>query len=143
MCLIHVILNVEELLSSALCACLDPVKALPRSLPSSHQPQFISSQKGFQASGRTCVHKAVVIKFLLAYPSIPSLLSKCNFPKWSTLFHVCLLSKQVLQCPKSHSLSLFTYSQIFIKSLLYTRHCSKPWEESFLGAYILLEETDD
>lgn len=71
---------------SALCACLGPVKALPQSLCSSHQPHFICFlSRRISGIWENMHTQAVVIRFLLAYPSICSHLSKFKFPKWSTL----------------------------------------------------------
>lgn len=99
----------------------------------------VSSQEGFQASGNIHVHKAVVIRSLLAYFLLP----KFRFSKWSLLSYVSVLSKQFLHCPKCNSPGSLIHSQIFLKSLLYTRHCSKPCEYRFPGTCISLEETDD
>lgn len=77
---------------AAWCARLSPVKALSASVPRLHQLPvlFVSPQKGFQASGRSYVHKAVVTGSLLAYLSIFSLLNlnflNGNFP--TSLFSV-------------------------------------------------------
>lgn len=86
-CVIHVILGVlRDHDLAILCARHEPVIALPPSLAPC-QPHFVSSWKAFQASERTYVHKADVIRSLLPCLSVLSpkfkfkfLLREARFP---------------------------------------------------------------
>ena len=130
-CLVHVIPGCWRIMTWPFRGHLDPVIALSRS-PAPCQPHFVSFQKGFQASGRTHVHKADVIGSLLAYFSILSLLNLSSL-SGAHVPCLCPLAKQFLQCPEGPSLGSFIHFHMCIKSLLNAKHCSKPCEYSFPG----------